>query len=263
MILLGIIGFHEYLHLISHIDNVALDFASIVGSVVIVAMGTAGLATLSATPLFAITVFAIFIPLIMELLTVTRRRSAAYWPLMSVGSLYLGLPIYAAVALRSLPGSVDVPWISSLASFTSLEWQPTPRGMAWAMAVILIVWMSDTVAYLVGRSFGKHKLAPAISPGKTVEGALGGLLGAMLVGSAALVSFGLATWPLGLAVSAAIGGIGQIGDLCESMLKRQANAKDSGTLIPGHGGVLDRIDALLFAFPAALLVATYLEGIGA
>jgi len=262
MILLGVIGFHEYLHLMSHIDGEPSSFLSIIGYSVIVVMGIAGLTTENATALFAITVFAVFVPLVLQLLEMSWRSNASGWSRGSAGSLYLGLPIYAAVALRTLPGSINTPWLSSLASLTSFGWPPAPRGLAWALAVIVVIWTGDTMSYLMGRTFGKHKLAPNISPGKSVEGALGGLLGSMVVGSAAMVLFGIATWPIGLAVGAAIGGIGQVGDLCESALKRQANAKDSGTLVPGHGGILDRIDAMLFAFPAAFLFAFSLGRLG-
>ncbi len=262
MILLGIIGFHEYLHLMSDVGGETPSFPSITGYIVIVVMAIAGLAAGSATVLFAITVFAVFVPLVLQLPSMTWRSNASGWSRGSVGSLYLGLPIYAAVSLRALPGSIDAPWLSSLASLTSFGWPPAPRGLAWALATILVIWTGDTMSFLVGRTFGKRKLAPSISPGKSIEGAVGGLLGSMLVGSAAIVLFGIATWPGGLAVGAAIGGIGQVGDLCESALKRQSNAKDSGTLIPGHGGILDRIDAMLFAFPTAFLIAVSLGRLG-
>ena len=113
---------------------------------------------------------------------------------------------------------------------------------------------SRSAAYLAGRVFGRHKLAPVVSPGKTIEGALGGLLASVLVSAAVFaVSGALPTWT-GAFVGAGIGVCGQLGDLSESFLKRQAGVKDSGDLIPGHGGMLDRVDALLFAFPAALLM---------
>ena len=111
--------------------------------------------------------------------------------------------------------------------------------------MILATWLGDTGAYLVGRSFGRTPLLPAVSPKKTVEGLVGGLVGSMLAGGIGAVLFGLdVPWHLGVVLGLALGVIGQLGDLCESLLKRQAGVKDSGTLIPGHGGMLDRIDAL-------------------
>lgn len=115
--------------------------------------------------------------------------------------------------------------------------------------VFVLLWMNDVFAYLVGKTFGKHKLFPRISPGKTIEGSLGGLvftvLAAVLIGRhVEWISIGQA---MGMAAIAVI--FGTLGDLCESMLKRQAGVKDSGKLIPGHGGILDRFDSVLFSVP--------------
>jgi phosphatidate cytidylyltransferase len=101
-----------------------------------------------------------------------------------------------------------------------------------------------------------------ISPNKSQEGAIAGILASMVVGAVSFQWFGLGNWKLGLLAGAVIGLAGQIGDLAESLMKRQAGVKDSGSLVPGHGGVLDRIDALLFAFPAGFLMAVGLERIG-
>jgi phosphatidate cytidylyltransferase len=114
----------------------------------------------------------------------------------------------------------------------------------------LIVFAGDTGAYYVGRAIGSHKLAPRISPGKTIEGAFGGLLANVAAALIAHYTFFpelQTTHAVGLAL--VMGALGQIGDLCESMLKRGAQAKDAGQIIPGHGGVLDRLDSLLFNAP--------------
>lgn len=113
---------------------------------------------------------------------------------------------------------------------------------------ILITWLTDTFAYFTGLNFGKHKLAPGISPKKTIEGAIGGICGGIL---AALV---YSLWlPIGFKESIILGSLislaAQLGDLVESTFKRDAEIKDSGSIIPGHGGVLDRFDSLLFALP--------------
>lgn len=114
----------------------------------------------------------------------------------------------------------------------------------------LIVFAGDTGAYYTGRSFGKHKLAPRISPGKTVEGLLGGLVANMLaVVIAHFTFFPELNLVTALPLSLLMGGLGVIGDLCESMLKRGSHVKDAAHLIPGHGGVLDRLDSILFNAP--------------
>lgn len=123
------------------------------------------------------------------------------------------------------------------------------EGELWILFLFAIIWANDTLAFAVGKSMGRHKLCPEISPKKTVEGAIGGLAGG------AIAAFFLSFWIEGplwilIAVSVALGIIGVIGDLSESVLKRAAGVKDSGALLPGHGGVLDRVDSLLFAIPA-------------
>jgi phosphatidate cytidylyltransferase len=184
------------------------------------------------------------------------------WCFATTGSLYLGLPIYAAVATRSIPGPIDAHWLSEAAQRLSFGWDPAPRGLAWVLVVILATWVGDSVALFAGMAFGKRKLAPMISPNKSQEGAVAGFFASIVVGALSFQGFSLGNWKLGLIAGAVIGVAGQVGDLAESVLKRQAGVKDSGSVVPGHGGVLDRIDALLFAFPAGFLMAVGLERIG-
>jgi phosphatidate cytidylyltransferase len=128
------------------------------------------------------------------------------------------------------------------------------------LAVMGGVWVADIAAYFSGRAFGRHKLAPSISPGKTWEGVLGAVLGVTGYGTVILLFFPLIDhWPLGVPATLAIillyTAVSIIGDLFESLLKRQAGIKDSSHLLPGHGGILDRIDSLTSALPfAALLI---------
>jgi phosphatidate cytidylyltransferase len=125
-------------------------------------------------------------------------------------------------------------------------------GATWVFLVCAIVFAGDTAALYAGSFWGRHRLSPTISPGKTIEGSIAGLAAGVVV-SAAAKAFLIPAWewPACIFFAAAVGGAGQAGDLFESALKRASNLKDSGSLLPGHGGVLDRIDALLFAVPVA------------
>ncbi len=133
------------------------------------------------------------------------------------------------------------------------------HGMVWTFFLMAVIIAGDTAAYYTGRAFGRHKLAPSISPGKTVEGAVGGLAANLLVGALfkkyCFPEFGWSYW---IALIMIMGGLGQTGDLVESMLKRSVGQKDSGIIFPGHGGLLDRIDGLLFAAPGLYYFKTYL-----
>ena len=121
------------------------------------------------------------------------------------------------------------------------------------LALLLTIWIADSAAYFAGKNFGKHKLAPNISPGKTWEGVVGALVAVTIFGLVIYFGFNIDN----LAIFPAlwlITGFGVIGDLFESMLKRQANIKDSGYLLPGHGGILDRIDGIIPSLPIAILM---------
>jgi len=123
---------------------------------------------------------------------------------------------------------------------------------AWVLVLVFGVWAYDTAAYFVGRRFGRRHFIPHISPGKTLEGVAGGTAAAVIV-SALMVTL-LGEWTIaGIGLGLAIALAAQTGDLVESMIKRAAGAKESGRLIPGHGGMLDRIDSFLFAAPVAFL----------
>ncbi len=131
-----------------------------------------------------------------------------------------------------------------------------PEGWRWVLFTVFTAMGSDSGGYFAGRFLGKHKLAPAISPSKTVEGAVGAVLGAMLIAWLASLTF-FERRPAGeaLVLAVAISVLAQFGDLCESALKRAFGAKDSGWIIPGHGGILDRLDSLLFPFVFAYYYA--------
>lgn len=158
------------------------------------------------------------------------------------------------------------PWSAGLAGLLSLvpAWLALSRlrletrhGAQWVLFALVLVWMADIGAYFCGRRFGRRRLAPAVSPGKTWEGALGGLLASGVVALAGAAWFGLPLGPFLLLCLAAVA-FSIVGDLTESLLKRFAGMKDSGTLFPGHGGVMDRIDSVTGAVPVLLLGLTFL-----
>ncbi|WP_010530658.1 phosphatidate cytidylyltransferase [Lentibacillus jeotgali] len=123
-------------------------------------------------------------------------------------------------------------------------------GLAHIFYVLVVIWATDTGAYFCGRAFGKHKLWPKISPNKTIEGALGGIVLAVVIGMIFHIAFPFRyDMIIVIAVSILVSVAGQAGDLVESAFKRHYGVKDSGNLLPGHGGILDRLDSLLFALP--------------
>lgn len=135
-------------------------------------------------------------------------------------------------------------------------------GALWLLALLAFVWIADTAAYFCGRAFGRHKLAPSISPGKTWEGAIGGILAVVIYGfsiSSMMPSQLTANKALLFFILVFLPVMSILGDLFESMLKRQAGLKDSSNILPGHGGVLDRIDSLTSTLPLIALAWTYLS----
>jgi phosphatidate cytidylyltransferase len=187
-------------------------------------------------------------PTLVLILVAVLAASAAIWvrgvegePLLAVAVTVFGAGYAALLAfalyLRHLPGVRD-----------------PMHAAAIVFAPVLLTWVSDSFAYFGGRALGKHKLIPRVSPGKTVEGAVSAVVGTIAGGAA--YTWVLARWPtyvpdllegalFGLLISVAA----QVGDLAESLWKRDVGVKDSGTLLPGHGGALDRFDSLLFTLP--------------
>jgi phosphatidate cytidylyltransferase len=169
------------------------------------------------------------------------REGLPTWFATVFGALYASLLGFVVRLGQAAP---DVPAGAALAGLGA------ERG--WILLLILTVWAYDTGAYVVGRRFGRRRFLSHISPSKTYAGLIGGLGASTLV--AGLVLAGIGQPPLaGLILGPLVGAAAQAGDLAESMLKRAAGAKDSGSLIPGHGGILDRVDSFLFAAPVVLL----------
>ena len=165
-----------------------------------------------------------------------QRRPSTAWVWTVTGTLLIGWSLSLGVALR-----LHV------------------SGPGWALTAVGLAFAVDTAAYFIGKAFGRHQLAPGISPGKTWEGAVAGFLAGGLAGVALASGFNLpiAWWEaglLGLLCSVAA----QLGDLAESMIKRAAGAKDAGTAVPGHGGLLDRLDSMMPTIAVVYFFATWL-----
>jgi len=151
-----------------------------------------------------------------------------------MGAIYLGIILGQAVSLRL-----------------------RPNGLWWLLFAILITWANDSAAYFVGVTLGKHKLWPRLSPKKSWEGTIGGWVGAALAAVFLIYILPITMPPLYAALVGAVAGVLALaGDLSISMLKRQVGVKDSGKLFPGHGGMLDRLDSILFVIPFVYMVVS-------
>jgi phosphatidate cytidylyltransferase len=178
---------------------------------------------------------------------------SAFWILAVPAWLWLGLSARQRSGLIPLGFLVLVP---PALAMVVLE----PRDALLALAV---AWIADTAAYFAGRRWGRHKLAPSISPGKTWEGAAGGLIGAAAYAMILSILFaGMQGTRMAafLGAAALLVAVSVVGDLFESAVKRQAGVKDSGSILPGHGGMLDRIDSATAVLPVAALLVPWLKG---
>jgi phosphatidate cytidylyltransferase len=239
--------------------------AAVLGPLALAAIWTGGWA-------FALFVAAAAIAMSYEWLVMARasptpRNVAAFASLpvgiacAVTGAPLAGLAIMAAACALARPHAAAFGIAYLGLGPLALAWlRDAPEvGRTNVIVLLLIVWASDIGGYIAGRAIGGPKLAPAISPGKTVSGAAGGLAAAVLVGAASAIWNGAAGIPWqAIALAALTGCVAQAGDLFESQVKRHFGVKDSGWLIPGHGGVLDRLDALIAAAPVAALLALLL-----
>jgi phosphatidate cytidylyltransferase len=195
-----------------------------------------------------------------------RMGGAAALPIATL------LPIGALVWFLFRTGGMETVGARSAFAITGLWWggallattaslRLLPAGSGWLYLACMLAWGSDTAAYFTGRFLGKHKLYEKVSPKKTWEGAIGGVIFATLGAFGIRAFFELPIGTVDLAILAPMAAIlGQVGDLAESMLKRSVGVKDSGTIMPGHGGLFDRVDALIFTGPPILAYATLVLG---
>ena len=250
--ILAIIGVHEFYRGVRRLGMQPAEWAGWVACIVFIIVRAQYDAPHGVFPLYQIAHFATTILAIVFLAAlILDLRKPGRAPIRNIGATALGA-FYAGwlmsylIPLRQFDiGPQFHPPLKGLA----IGWLDTHSYGAWLILFLLLVtWACDTGAYFAGRAFGKRKLAPAISPGKTVEGAIGGVVGSIVV---ALLAGGLAGFPMwarpgiGIVIAAA----SMVGDLVESAMKREIGIKDFGAIMPGHGGVLDRLDSLLFSAP--------------
>jgi phosphatidate cytidylyltransferase len=190
----------------------------------------------------------------VALLFLVLRRAELERPVFATAALFwiVVAPLWMGRGVRP----EQTMWIGA-AGFAVL----VPAGLAMSaleplevLLVLVLVWIADSAAYFIGRAWGRRKLAPAISPGKSWEGALGGVVGAAAYAIICASFIQGIAWTAFLASAVLLAMVSIVGDLFESAVKRQAGVKDSGTLLPGHGGILDRIDSATAVLPLAALL---------
>jgi phosphatidate cytidylyltransferase len=230
---LGVLAAFEFYRMVAASKSPPLTYFGLVWTALFILSRSPGLLDFTETHLSPelVTPLLLTSALVLSLIgiLIRRQKEVAFsgWVWTIAGILYIGWLLSHLVALRGLDS-----------------------GRNLVFLVLFVTWVSDTTAFFVGRRFGRHKLAPTISPGKTWEGTMGGICGAVVV-SILFFTPTLFQLPLGagqvILLSVAVSILGQVGDLIESLLKRNLGVKDSGRLMPGHGGVLDRIDSLILA----------------
>ncbi|HEV3402706.1 MAG TPA: phosphatidate cytidylyltransferase [Gaiellaceae bacterium] len=228
----GVTAIHEFWLLVKPLRPLALaGYGSLAGILLGAKLGGASWMVGGFLAVFALA-------FLFQLVSRTRAPATVAIGATVLGAAWIGLGLGALLLLRELPR----------------------HGRLAVFALLLAVWAADTLAYLVGRAIGRHRLAPILSPGKTWEGFFAGLVTAVFVVFIALYHQHFLTIGDSVVLGLAIAVSEAAGDLFESMLKRDMQVKDTGRLLAGHGGMLDRIDALLFAAPAAYWTILALTG---
>jgi phosphatidate cytidylyltransferase len=267
-LLIGIVAFLALVEVVALLDAAGYEPPQVLAIVAGIALTAAGLVSaneggvggvvttlltaLDPPGLVAATLVAA--TLLFALVSFTRadpRAGFQTWATTTFGISYIGLLLPAIVLVAHL-APAGGSWNTGVGVFG------LGSGAAWALTLVLVVWGYDTGAYATGRLIGRRRMLDHISPSKTIEGLAGGLVVATIAAGVGAVLIGLEPWHP-LIIGPVVGIAAQAGDLAESMLKRAAGRKESGFIVPGHGGILDRIDSFLFAAPVlagyALLVA--------
>jgi phosphatidate cytidylyltransferase len=257
-LLVGVIAFLALAEIVGLLDAAGHQPPQVLAIVAGMALTAAGLVTINAGSVGGVVstlvvaldppglVAATFLASILVLAAAgfTRadpRAGFATWAMTSFGIAYVGLLLPAIVVVAHLAPSGG-------SSSTGVGVFGIGSGVAWTLTLVLVVWGYDTGAYLIGRWLGRRHFVEHISPSKTVEGVAGGLAVGTLAAGIGAALIGLDPWHP-LIIGPLVGLAAQAGDLAESLLKRAAGRKESGFLVPGHGGILDRIDSFLFAAP--------------
>lgn len=231
LLALALIGYYEFARM--HHSR-PFDLTSIIGYATLLAVAVPWQRWSISWPVSFETLlwFSMLILLCMTVLTKNRvpiENAAQLW----LGAFYIGIGFKYMMLTR-----------------TSME-----EGLFWTLLLFAAIWSSDIGAYFTGRALGKHKLWPAISPNKTVEGALGGIAASIIVSFLFILARpDILDWRTALAIGTSAAVIGQLGDLIQSAYKRVRGVKDSGTILPGHGGILDRCDSWIVVFPFVHLI---------
>ncbi len=240
VILLALIAWHEFYNMMQAKDIKIQYSIGLIG--IILSSGCAWLG--NAQELVAVMVLVLLLTMAQTILS-HEKFGVTEAAFTILGAMYISLPFAHLLLLRFLE---QYDYINTALGNLS-------SGAVYLWLAFVGTWASDTLAYFVGSLFGRHKLCPTVSPGKTIEGAIGGLLGSI----AGVVCLGwLCGFPLlhMIVLGLLIGIAAPFGDLSESVLKRFAGVKDSGNILPGHGGILDRFDAVMFSVP---VVYYYIE----
>ncbi len=238
---LVLVGAAEAFRLLAQAGYPSIAPLGVVGALVVAGVVAIPDASVTSSAVLLVVAAILVAGAIVALFDLDTRLGLAGWLAMVFGCLYLGqlgFLVRIGQIAPALPAAAPLAWFHA--------------DRAWPLLVVLLVWAFDTGAYFVGIRFGRRKVMTHISPSKSWWGIAGGLLAATIV--AAIGCWAVGQPPVaGIALGPLVGLAAQFGDLAESMLKRAAGAKDSGSLIPGHGGLLDRIDSFLFAAPVATL----------